>query len=88
MTRKTLRFMNVNDENLLSREDMRSFLAGNQGCGEHQCGGGDTCNCLICYTPGGVEEWCRSCSGDANTICQGIYPAYGSDSVSGNWGIC
>jgi hypothetical protein len=49
---------------------------------------GEGLNCLICYTPGGVQTWCRSnTDSDPTQECQDIYPAYGG-SVTGNWGNC
>lgn len=43
---------------------------------------------LSCTTPNGSEDWCRSSiSGDATEVCNGIYPAYHGEGVSGLWGV-
>lgn len=63
----------------LSRSEMKKLQGGGQG----GCPGNYWW--LVCSTPNGTESWCRSSnSGDANTICAGIYPAY-NEGVSGNW---
>jgi len=72
---------------ILSRNELKKLMAGEQAGDEFECDAGESCNCLICYTPGGVEEWCRTCSGNATTICRDIYPAY-DENVTGTWGIC
>ena len=60
---------------LLSREQQKSIKGGMGDCSHELC----------CTTPGGFECWRRSSiSGDASSVCQGIYPAYGGN-VSGNW---
>jgi hypothetical protein len=61
---------------LLSREQQKKVNGGV---------GGDCSYTLHCTTPNGSQNWNRSgISGDANSVCQGIYPAYGG-AVSGNW---
>lgn len=76
MNRKKLNIMSIK-KHTLSRVEMKNVLAGSYG--------GGSALCCYCWTPGGFEAWCRSdIWNDCEDICQGIYPAYGSD-VAGNW---
>jgi hypothetical protein len=65
---------NLSFGTILSRKDKRKII------------GGSDCDIeLCCTTPNGTECWRRSSiSGSAGSVCQGIYPAYGS-AVSGVW---
>ena len=89
MTRKRLRFMNVNDENLLSRDEMKSVLAGS-GSGdncmgvEHYCNGAQiifTQNAndwgyLLCIS-GGCCEFFEGTGQYGGTFCNGHNPCEG-----------
>lgn len=71
-----------NNENRLrkmSRSELKNVSGG------YAAPGGNCIYILFCTTPNGTESWRRcSMSGNANTVCQGIYPAYGS-ATSGQW---
>lgn len=79
MERKKLGFMNINRGEILTRDEMRSVLAGSGGSG------GQECNCLYCY--GFMGSYMstypvHSCNFDPNSVC--IARGY----ESGNFGIC
>lgn len=67
----------------LSRDEMKNVMAGsNENCPDGNGG------CITCFTPDGEECWYRCDNeGDANQICQSIYPAHG-DQVFGFHSVC
>ncbi len=82
MKKLKLSSLQVSPKDLLTREQMKSVFGGSGG--SSTCANGQWW--LMCVTPGGYENWCRSSnSGNANTECQNIYPAYNPGDVTGQW---
>ncbi|HTN08412.1 hypothetical protein [Agriterribacter sp.] len=83
MKKLKLNFQDFKSTEVLTREHLKTIIGGDGGSGG-SCPNGYWW--LVCTTPGGVEWWCRSSnSGNANMLCEGIYPAYNPDNVSGEW---
>lgn len=88
MTRKILRFMNVNKDNLLSRDEMKGILAGSGSgeCNNDGNSGNECTNCVICYgssTEDPEPVYIGFNGEDPSQVCRRNGPY-----ASGTWGQC